>query len=140
MNLNNKIDKKLFLNALKATKKGEIPVSAVIVKNNRILCDSYNQKEKKHDITAHAEILAIQKAAKKLHRWNLNDCDLYVSLKPCNMCMEVIKQSRIRKVYYFLEKPYSKLDFNKTIFELKENQDFSSSYQQLLSSFFQNKR
>ena len=130
----------LLKDAKRAAKRGEIPVSALIVKDNKIITHCYNRKERKNDVTAHAEVLAIKKAAKKLKRWNLNDCVLYTSLKPCNMCCEVIKQSRIEKVVYFLDKLNYKHDFDKTDFENISVKTFSDSYQQLLSLFFQNKR
>lgn len=140
MDFEKEIERKLYKLALKSFKKGEIPVSAIIVKQNNIVSSAYNRKEKNNDVTAHAEILAIKKAAKSLKRWNLNDCDLYVSLKPCNMCYEVIKQSRIRKVFYFLEKPDFKKEYDKTELISTSTSNFSHSYQQLLSDFFQNKR
>ena len=74
--------------AKKAYKKLEIPVGAVIV-----------HEGEKNDTTKHAEILAIQKASKKLGKWRLNDCDMYVTLEPCAMCAGALIQSRIRKVY-----------------------------------------
>jgi len=126
--------------AKKAKKNKEIPVSAVILKNNIIIASAYNKREKKRDITAHAEILVIKKAAKKLKRWNLSDCELYVSLKPCQMCNEIIKQSRIKKVYYLLEKPSFKKEFDQTKYIYVNDEYYSSSYQQLLSNFFQNIR
>lgn len=140
MDFEKKIEKYLYKLSLKSFRKGEIPVSAIIVKDNQIIASAYNCREKYKDITAHAEILAIKKAAHCLKRWNLNDCTLYVSLKPCQMCYEVIKQSRIEKVIYYLEKPESKKDYNKTNFIFAQNGNFSHTYQQLLSDFFQNKR
>lgn len=135
-----KIQKLLLKLAKKAAKKGEIPVSAVVINNNKVVSYSYNKKEQKKDITAHAEILAIKKAAKKLKRWNLSDCILYVSLKPCAMCYEIIKQSRLEKVVYFLDKPNFKKDFNKTESIYYEDKGITNTYQQLLSDFFKNKR
>ena len=85
--------------AKKAYKKLEIPVGAVIVKNGEIIAKAYNIKEEKKDTTKHAEILAIQRASKKLGTWRLNDCELYVTLEPCPMCAGAIIQSRIKKVY-----------------------------------------
>lgn len=123
-----------------AYKKGEIPVSAILVYNNKIISKQYNLKEKKKDITAHAEILCIRESAEKLKRWNLSDCDLYVTLKPCNMCIEVIKQSRIRNVYFLLDKLDYKHEFEKTNFQKLNHQNNIDTYQQLLSTFFQNKR
>ncbi len=140
MNLNQQIEQKLLQLAKRASLNEEIPVSAVITYQNKILSYAYNKRESLHDITAHAEILAIKKAAKKLKRWNLNDCDLYVSLKPCNMCLEVIKQSRIKNVYYYLDKPEYKHDFNKSNFIQLSSETAMNDYPQLLSNFFKNKR
>ena len=89
--------------AIKQAKKAEsileVPVGAVIVKNNKIIARAYNQKETKFDSTKHAEILAIQKASKKLNSWRLSDCEMYVTLEPCSMCAGALIQSRIKKVY-----------------------------------------
>ena len=85
--------------AKKAYKKLEIPVGAVIVHEGEIIARAHNEKEEKNDTTKHAEILAIQKASKKLGKWRLNDCDMYVTLEPCAMCAGALIQSRIRKVY-----------------------------------------
>ena len=85
--------------AKKAYNKLEIPVGAIIVKDGKIIAKAYNEKEKKKDSTKHAEILAIQRASKKLKSWRLNDCDMYVTLEPCSMCAGALIQSRIRKVF-----------------------------------------
>jgi len=85
---------------LKAYSKGEVPVGAVIVKNNKIISKAYNKREKSQIATHHAEILAIEKACKKLKSWRLDDCDLYVSLEPCPMCAGAIINARIKNVYY----------------------------------------
>ena len=85
--------------AKKAYEKGEIPVGAVIVKDNKIIARAYNEKEEKKDTTRHAEIIAIQKASKKLNAWRLSDCEMYVTLEPCSMCAGALIQSRIKKVY-----------------------------------------
>ena len=84
--------------ALKA--KDEIPVGAVIVKNNEIVASACNQKEKLNDVTAHAEILALRQAAEKLGRWRLEDCVMYVTLEPCPMCAWAILQARLKAVYF----------------------------------------
>lgn len=78
----------------------EIPVGAVIVKNGEIIASAYNIKEQMNDVTAHAEILAIREAEKKLNNWRLNDCIMYVTLEPCPMCAWAIIQSRIKAVYF----------------------------------------
>ena len=77
----------------------EVPIGAVIVKNGEIISEAYNKKESMNCCTAHAEILAITEASKKLNNWRLEDCDIYVTLDPCPMCASAIKQSRIKNVY-----------------------------------------
>ena len=85
--------------AQKAYDKLEIPVGAIIVKDNKIISRAHNLKETKKTAIAHAEILAIQKANKKLDNWRLLDCDMYVTLEPCEMCMGAITSSRIKNIY-----------------------------------------
>ena len=85
--------------AKKAYKKLEIPVGAVIAKDGQIIARAHNMKEEKKDTTKHAEIIAIQRASKKLNSWRLNDCEMYVTLEPCPMCAGAVIQSRIKKVY-----------------------------------------
>lgn len=84
--------------AEKAYKKDEVPVGAVIVKDDKIIARAHNIKELKKDTTKHAEILAIQKASKKLESWRLENCTMYVTLEPCAMCTGALIQSRIKKV------------------------------------------
>jgi tRNA(adenine34) deaminase len=89
--------------ALKEAKKAydieEIPVGAVIVKDGKIISRAHNVKETKNIATGHAELLAIEKACKKLNSWRLIDCDMYVTLEPCPMCTGALINSRIRRVY-----------------------------------------
>ena len=85
--------------AQKAYEKLEVPVGAVIVKNGEIIAKAHNLKETKFDTTKHAEILAIQKASKKLKSWRLIDCEMYITLEPCSMCAGAIINSRIKKIY-----------------------------------------
>lgn len=91
--------KEALKEAQKAYDKEEIPVGAVIVKDNKIIAKAYNLKELKKTAIAHAEILAIQKANKKLQNWRLLNCDLYVTLEPCMMCLGAIISSRIKNIY-----------------------------------------
>lgn len=86
--------------ALKAYQNDEIPVGAVIVYQDKIIARAYNKREKKQDATAHAELLAIQKACVALNSWRLEDCSLYVTLEPCAMCAGAIIQARIKNVFY----------------------------------------
>ena len=97
-------DKKYYMKealkeAHKAYEKLEVPVGAIIVKDGKIIARGHNQKETKTDTTKHAEIIAIQKASKKLESWRLIDCEMYVTLEPCTMCAGAIINSRIKKVY-----------------------------------------
>lgn len=97
------MQEKYMREALKEAKKAynieEVPVGAIIVRNNKIISRAYNLKETRKDATKHAEIIAIQKASKKLDMWRLNDCEMYVTLEPCSMCAGAIIQSRITKIY-----------------------------------------
>ena len=120
----------------KAIKKGDIPVSALIIYNNKIIAKAYNRRYKDNDPLGHAEIIAIKKASKYLKTPNLVDCEMYVSLYPCDMCNEVIKESRIKKVYYFAKK---EKNINNTISYIKLD-DEKSYFSNELSSFFKNKR
>lgn len=85
--------------AKKAYKKLEVPVGAIIVKNGEIIAKAHNLKETKNDTTKHAEILAIQRASKKLKSWRLLDCEMYITLEPCSMCAGAIINSRVKKIY-----------------------------------------
>ena len=91
--------KKALKEAQKAYQKEEVPVGAVIVKSGKIIARAHNLKETKAMATAHAEILAIEKASKILNSWRLIDCDMYVTLEPCTMCMGAIISSRIKNLY-----------------------------------------
>ena len=94
-----KFMKEALKEAKKAYKKEEIPVGAVIVKNGEIIAKAHNLKEVKKSSISHAEILAIQKANKKLGAWRLENCDMYITLEPCMMCMGAIINARIKKIY-----------------------------------------
>ena len=91
--------KEALKEALKALKKDEVPVGAVIVKDGKIIARAHNLKESKKDTTTHAEIEVIKKASKKLDSWRLENCEMYVTLEPCPMCAGALIQSRIKKLY-----------------------------------------
>jgi len=95
--------KEALKEAKKSYKKGDVPVGAVIVKNNKIIARAHNQKEKKQIATKHAEIIVIEKACKKIKNWRLEECTLYVTLEPCLMCAGAILQSRIKSLVYATE-------------------------------------
>ena len=121
----------------KALRIDEVPIGCVIIQNDKIIAKGYNKREKSNDLLGHAEIIAIKKACKRLNTWKLDDCILYVTLKPCTMCEEIIKQSRIKKVYYLLDKLNFKKEFYKTQFE---KLDIPNNYKKNLTNFFENKR
>ncbi len=89
-----------YKEALKAKQKQEVPIGAVIVLNNKIIAKGHNLKETKNNPLAHAEIIVINKAIKKLKQMYLNDAILYVTLEPCSMCAGAIIQTRIKKVVF----------------------------------------
>lgn len=136
--MSDEIIRELYLLTLKAIKKDEVPIACIITKNKKVVSKAYNQKIRKKDPMAHAEILAIKKACKKLKTWNLNDCELYVTLKPCEMCESVMKEARIKKIYYIIEN--KKVVNNNMIITKYKNQIFESKFSNILSTFFKNKR
>jgi tRNA(adenine34) deaminase len=85
--------------AKKAAALGEVPVGAVVVRNGTVISTGYNRRESGKNALLHAEMVAINRACKKLGGWRLFDCDLYVTLEPCPMCSGAIINSRIRTVY-----------------------------------------
>ena len=133
--------------AHKSLKHNDVPVGCVIVKDDKIIAKAYNEREKKQKITKHAEVIAIEKASKKLKTWHLNDCTLYTTLSPCFMCTSIILQSRIKMVIYAAEgeqfeqinKYLSLIDKNykNTLFEKGLHED---EYVKILRKFFEDKR
>lgn len=103
------MDKKYMKEAIKQAKKAEsideVPIGAIIVHNDKIIARAHNLRESKQNAVAHAEIVAIQKACKKLGSWRLENCILYVTLEPCPMCSGAILQSRIERVVYGASDP-----------------------------------
>ena len=103
--------------AVKARKKGEIPVGAIIVKDNNIIARGHNLKETKNSALQHAEIITINKANEKLKSWRLLDCTMYVTLEPCCMCAGALVNSRINRLVIATEDDKtgafgSKIDIN----------------------------
>ena len=126
----------------KSLKKSEVPIAALIIdENGKIISKAYNTRNIKQQTINHAEILAITKANKKLKSWRLNNCTLYVTIEPCNMCKSVIKESRIQNVYYLLPRLPEKNQYNKTIFnKLKDMSEKEGKYQEIINKFWKNKR
>lgn len=89
-----------YKEALKAYKLKEVPVGCVIVCNDKIIARAHNLRNTRKNALYHAEVIAINKACKKLKRWVLDDCTIYVTMEPCIMCAGSIVQSRMKKVVY----------------------------------------
>ena len=98
--MNNKFMKLAIKQALKAQELDEVPIGAVIVKDGKVIARAHNKMEKTQLATAHAEILAINKACKKLKSWRLDGAEIYVTIEPCAMCAGAIVNARIKKVYF----------------------------------------
>ncbi len=101
----NKTSHEYFMNealkeAQKAFDKDEVPVGAVVVLDGKIIARAHNLRESKQDFSAHAEFIAMQKAAKKIGSWRLENALVYVTLEPCSMCAGAMIQSRIKHLYY----------------------------------------
>lgn len=135
--------------AKKSLKSSDVPVGAVIVKDNKIISKGYNLKEKKQISTKHAEIIAIEKACKKEKSWYLTDCTIYVTMEPCLMCAGAILQSRITRVIYATEnKKFGYCCSVNNVFEKEKNvkvlkiknKEISEESSKMLMSFFKNRR
>lgn len=135
--------------AKKAYKKNEVPIGAVIVKDGKIISKAYNQREKKQNAIKHAEIIAIDKACKKLKSWRLDGCTLFVTLEPCPMCSGAICNARINKVVYASSEKTSQDNLCEMILQsnrlnhkvlLEQDKNFEREASNLLTSFFKEKR
>ncbi len=134
--------------AKKAAQMDEVPVGALIVRDGKIISRAYNKRETLKSPTAHAEFLAIQKAAKKLGGWRLPGCTLYVTLEPCPMCAGAIVNARIPKVVFGAADP--KAGAFGSVYDLAEGKlnhtpEIVSGVLQkecgeILSEYFRNKR
>lgn len=100
MNIDEIYMQEAIKNAISAYNVDEVPVGAIIVKNNEIIASTYNQTVTNNDCTSHAELLAIKEACKKLKTNNLKGCTLYVTFEPCIMCTGAIINSKIDKIVF----------------------------------------
>ena len=125
--------------AKKALKYNEVPVGAIIVKNNKIIAKAYNKKEKTHNVTKHAEIIAISKACKKLKNWRLENCEIYVTMEPCMMCSGAIEQSRLKKIVYGVKNENYGYIHNLKNIEII-SQICENECRELVQSFFKKRR
>ena len=133
--------------AEKALEENEVPVGAVVVKENKIIGRGYNQVEKLKDATAHAEMIAITAAANHIGNWRLTQCSIYVTLEPCVMCIGVLLASRIKELYFSIFDP--KFGACGSVFNLAEDGKtnhkinvysgiYSEESKKLLQDFFDN--
>ena len=140
--------KKALEQAKIAFQQNEAPIGAVIVKENQIISQAFNLREKQNNPLGHAEILAIYKASQKLNSWRLKDCSIYVNLEPCLMCIGAILQARISELVYACSDP--KTGFS-SFYQLEKHPLWKSKLKirsgvcaeessQLLKSFFQKLR
>lgn len=147
--MNEKFMREAIKEALKAKAKDEVPIGAVIIKDDKVIARAHNLREKKQQATAHAEILAIEKACRKLGTWRLEGCTLYVTLEPCPMCSGATILSRLDKVVYGANDPkggciescmnmYEQSGFNH--YPKYESGILKEECSKLLSDFFKEKR
>lgn len=126
----------LYKLALKSYKKDEIPVGSIVIYKDKIIGKGYNNRQSKNNVCGHAEINAILNAEKKIKDWRLNDCIIISTLKPCNMCYEIIKESRINKIYYILDQ--KNINYNDN--SVKKINIDDNKYKKLINLFFESKR
>lgn len=147
--MQNKFMKMAINEAMKAAAEDEVPVGAVIVKDGKVIAKGHNTRQKTQNAVNHAEVVAIQKACKKLGSWRLDGCDLYVTLEPCPMCAGAVINSRMRAVFFGAADP--KAGCAGTLCNLPADERFNHRAQvcggimsdecaKLLSEFFKKKR
>ncbi len=135
-------------NAKIAFEAGDVPVGAVIVKDGEIIAEAFNEREASGNAIAHAEVLAVERACKRLGRWRLSDCEMYVTLEPCPMCAGAILNARLGCVYYALKDANagamgSVLNLNSypLLYKVKvEKGECEEESRNLLSAFFKARR
>lgn len=143
-----KFMKEALKEAKKAELKDEVPIGCVIVKDGKIIARGHNMRETKKNSLLHAEIIAINKACKKLNNFRLEDCELYVTVEPCIMCAGAIIQSRIKKVYFATaDEKYGAVVSVCSAFNIKSNHKvefeqgmLSSECKEIVQNFFKKLR
>ena len=134
--------------AKKANSKKEVPIGAVIVRDDKIISRGFNKREKSKNALNHAEIIAINKACKKLKEWRLENCTLYVTLEPCPMCAGAIANARIKKIFYGAKEKTSNDNLFEKILtsnrlnhkcEIEQLTEYEKTCSSILTEFFKNK-
>lgn len=139
--MKNKFIEKIYDLAVESFNIDEIPVGAIIVKNNEIISVGINSRESNKSVVGHAEINAIESACRVIGDWRLDDCEMYVTLLPCMMCTGAIIESRIKKVYYLRDRTNVCFKTAKYLNVDKiEDDEMEEKYLKLLQLFFENKR
>lgn len=133
-----------FEEARRAEREGEIPVGAVVFRGEEILARAHNRREKDRRPTAHAELLAIEEAARVLGDWRLSDCSLAVTLEPCLMCAGTIINARIKRIYFAAyDRDFGAMGSRYQVFD-KRYEIYGGLYEAkasaMLSEFFQQRR
>ena len=137
-----KIYKLLLTEAKKSLKTNDVPVSAIIIENGKVISKAHNSREKYNNVLKHAELIALEKACKIKKNWHLDNCEIYITMEPCLMCLNAISQSRIKKVYYLLpNNTYKQIQntMNGKI-ELIQIENEDTEINEILKNFFKDKR
>ncbi len=129
--------------ARKAFNKNEIPVGAIIVKDGVVIAKGYNKKNNSNLTTDHAEIIAINKANKKLNNWRLDGCTIYITLEPCPMCASAIEQARISRIV--TSSINNKQENRKIVLSILKNKDWKKHFlidqsEDIINEFFKLRR
>ena len=135
--------------ARKAADAGEVPVGALVVKDDEIISRAFNMREAKTSPSAHAEFLAIEEASRKLGKWRLSDCTIYVTLEPCVMCAGLMHQARIKKCVFGAKDP--KAGALASLYKIHEDERLNHNFEvvggvlenecaKILSDFFKERR
>lgn len=135
--------------AHQAAEAGEVPVGALVVKDDEIISQAFNMREAKTSPSAHAEFLAIDEASRKLGKWRLSDCTIYVTLEPCVMCAGLMHQARIKKCVFGAKDP--KAGAVASLYKIHEDERLNHNFEvvggvledecaQILSDFFKERR
>lgn len=126
--------------AQKSFDQNEVPVGAIIVRDDKIIGVGINDREQRKSVIGHAEINAIEDACKNIGDWRLDGCEMYVTLNPCLMCRGAIIESRIKRVYYLCDKTNVCYNIGKLELIKLDDKIMEEKYLQMLRLFFENKR